>query len=88
MYWAPLDRPSKLTTQPYAHTLNGLLCNLEADTERPQVFLWPGVTEESLKAKPFHIYDKEFYQVIGDEPSLTLVASSESDPLFHEAVTW
>lgn len=50
--------------------------------------MWPGVTEESLLAKPFHIYDEEFYDVIGTNPSLTQIASSESDPIFHEAVTW
>jgi len=52
------------------------------------LFVWPGVTEESLSAKPFHIYDEEFYDVIGDSPSLTTIATSESDPIFHEAVTW
>lgn len=53
-----------------------------------QLFVWPGVTAESLFAKPFHIYDDEFYDVIGSNPSLTTIASSESDPIFHEAVTW
>ncbi|EGY17118.1 Gluconolactonase like protein [Verticillium longisporum] len=52
------------------------------------VFLWPGVTQESLTAKPFHVYDEEFYDVIGDAPSLTLIATSQSDPIFHEAVVW
>ncbi|KAF1838390.1 lactonase [Decorospora gaudefroyi] len=52
------------------------------------LFVWPGVTEESLLAKPFHIYDDEFYDVIGSDPSLTTIATSESDPIFHEAVTW
>ena len=52
------------------------------------IFTWPGVTEQSLLAKPFHIYDPEFYDVIGPNPSLTLIATSESDPIFHEAVTW
>ncbi|OCK92083.1 levo-lactonase [Cenococcum geophilum 1.58] len=52
------------------------------------VFLWPGVTQQSLTAKPFHIYDDEFYDVIGPNPSLTLIASSDTDPIFHEAVTW
>ncbi|KAI8168215.1 Gluconolactonase [Colletotrichum sp. SAR 10_70] len=51
-------------------------------------FLWPGVTQESLKAKPFHVYDEEFYDIIGTNPSLTLIATSEIDPIFHEAVTW
>lgn len=52
------------------------------------MFIWPGVTEESLKAKPFHIYDDEFYEVIGSNPTLTLLAQSDKDPLFHEAVAW
>ncbi|KAM0326519.1 hypothetical protein ACHAQA_006388, partial [Verticillium albo-atrum] len=52
------------------------------------VFLWPGVTQESLTAKPFHVYDKEFYDVIGEDPSLTLIATSDTDPIFHEAVVW
>ncbi|KAH6887108.1 lactonohydrolase [Thelonectria olida] len=50
------------------------------------VFLWPGVTQESLTAKPFHVYDEEFYDIIGSNPSLTLIATSEKDPIFHEAV--
>ncbi|KAH6967717.1 lactonohydrolase [Ilyonectria robusta] len=52
------------------------------------VFLWPGVTQKSLTAKPFHVYDEEFYDVIGKDPSLTLIATSETDPIFHEAVVW
>ncbi|KAK1456159.1 D-lactonohydrolase [Colletotrichum cuscutae] len=51
-------------------------------------FLWPGVTHESLTEKPFHIYDPEFYDIIGSDPSLTLIATSETDPIFHEAVVW
>lgn len=46
------------------------------------------MTQESLTAKPFHVYDEEFYDVIGDAPSLTLIATSQSDPIFHEAVVW
>ncbi|KAJ4132152.1 hypothetical protein NW765_013965 [Fusarium oxysporum] len=34
------------------------------------VFTWPGVTEESLVEKPFHVYDEEFYDVIGKDLSL------------------
>jgi gluconolactonase len=55
---------------------------------RLQLFVWPGVTADSLLAKPFHIYDEEFYDVIGSNPSLTQIASSDTDPIFHEAVTW
>lgn len=59
-----------------------------AEANDSTVFIWPGVTQESLTAKPFHIYDDEFYDVIGKDPSLTLIATSESDPIFHEAVVW
>jgi gluconolactonase len=55
---------------------------------KAQLFIYPGQTEESLLAKPFHIFDDEFYDVIGENPSLTTIATSESDPIFHEAVTW
>lgn len=46
------------------------------------------MTEESLVKKPFHVYDDEFLDVIGKDPSLTLIATSKSDPIFHEAVVW
>jgi gluconolactonase len=48
----------------------------------------PGTTEESLKQKPFHIFDEEFYAVIGDNPTLTLIGQTDGDPLFHEANVW
>lgn len=53
-----------------------------------QLFVPPGTTEQSLKAKPFHVYDDSFYDVIGSNPTLTLIADSGGDPLFHEAVVW
>ncbi len=46
------------------------------------------MTAESLEAKPFHIYDDEFHDVIGESPTLTLIAESDKNPLFHEAVVW
>ncbi len=46
------------------------------------------MTGASLSATPFHIYDNEFYAVIGKNPTLTLITESERDPLFHEAVVW
>ena len=66
------------------------LYNLRHGADEPsrQVFVWPGVTQKSLTAKPFHIYDDEFYDVIGSDPSLTLIATSDTDPIFHEAVVW
>jgi gluconolactonase len=42
----------------------------------------------SLTAKPFHIYDPDFLSVIGSDPTLTLLADSGTNPLFHEAVVW
>ncbi|KAG5657790.1 hypothetical protein KAF25_007823 [Fusarium avenaceum] len=51
-------------------------------------FLWPGVTYESLTKQPFHIYDAEFLDIIGNDPTLTLIATSNIDPIFHEAVVW
>ncbi|KAF5484360.1 Gluconolactonase [Colletotrichum siamense] len=59
-----------------------------AEANDSTLFLWPGVTKESLEARPFHIYDAEFYDVIGPNPSLTLIATSDTDPIFHEAVVW
>ncbi|KAI1077132.1 D-lactonohydrolase [Whalleya microplaca] len=51
-------------------------------------FTPPGLDTDSLKAKPFHIYDDEFYDVIGLNPTLTLIANAGTNPLFHEAVVW
>jgi gluconolactonase len=53
-----------------------------------QYFFPPGTTRESLKAKPFLVYSEEFYNIIGSNPTLTLIAKTDSDPLFHEAVVW
>lgn len=52
------------------------------------VFQPPGVSEADLAAKPFHIYDEEFLSILGDSPTLTLIAESASNPLYHEAVVW
>lgn len=53
-----------------------------------QTFMPPGISPEDLLAKPFHVYDEEFHSIIGSEPTLTLIAETETDPLFHEAVVW
>lgn len=53
-----------------------------------QVFMPPGIAAADLLAKPFHIYNDEFYSIIGDNPTLTIIAETETDPLFHEAVVW
>ncbi|KAJ5774868.1 SMP-30/Gluconolaconase/LRE-like region [Penicillium paradoxum] len=51
-------------------------------------FVPPGSTGDSLAQRPFHVYDKEFLKIIGDDPTLTRIAHSPKDPLFHEAVVW
>ena len=53
-----------------------------------QVFIPPGSTGDSLTERPFHIYDDEFLRILGDSPTLTRIAHSEKDPLYHEAVVW
>jgi gluconolactonase len=55
---------------------------------RFQQFFPPGTTKESLTARPFHIYDAEFLDIIGPDPTLTLINHTESDPIFHEAPVW
>lgn len=53
-----------------------------------KTFIPPGSTEKSLLNRPFHIYDEEFLRILGGNPSLTRIAYSKVDPLFHEAVVW
>ena len=53
-----------------------------------QIFVPPGVTVEQALDKPFHVYDPAFYDIIGSNPTLTVLASQGTDPLFHEAVVW
>jgi gluconolactonase len=52
------------------------------------IFVPPGSSLESLSAQPFHVINLDFLNIIGDDPSLTLIAATDSDPLFHEAVVW
>ncbi|KPI42061.1 uncharacterized protein AB675_5386 [Cyphellophora attinorum] len=52
------------------------------------VFLPPGITSQDASSKPFHVYDEAFLELLGSNVSLTLIASSAKDPLFHEAVVW
>lgn len=52
------------------------------------VFIPPGSTMESLQERPFHIYHQDFVHILGPNPTLTLIADSGSDPLFHEAFVW
>ncbi|KAJ5217099.1 hypothetical protein N7468_010107 [Penicillium chermesinum] len=52
------------------------------------VFIPPGSTEDSLTKQPFHVYDKEFLKILGNNPTLTRIARSAKNPLYHEAVVW
>lgn len=53
-----------------------------------QLFIPPNTTASTLLARPFHAYDQAFQSIIGANPSLTVIASTSGDPLFHEAVVW
>lgn len=65
------------------------LATASLDARRSQqLFYPPGTNATTLKSRPFHIYDDAFYSIIGDNPTLTLIATSPVDPLFHEAVVW
>jgi gluconolactonase len=59
-----------------------------ANALKLQIFVPPGHTEDSLTERPFHVYDKEFLKIIGKTPTLTRIAHSPKDPLYHEAVVW
>lgn len=52
------------------------------------VFVPPGKTLAGMVEKPFHVYDEAFLEILGSNPTLTLIAQTDSDPLFHEAVVW
>ncbi|ORY24012.1 evolved D-pantonohydrolase [Naematelia encephala] len=52
------------------------------------IWVPPGLTNESMKARPFHVYDPEFLPIIGLYPTMTLIAETDVDPLFHEATAW
>lgn len=53
-----------------------------------QPFVPPGHTLASLLERPFHVYDPGFVALLGPDPTLTRIAVSDKDPLFHEAVVW
>ncbi|KAJ5224288.1 uncharacterized protein N7469_007791 [Penicillium citrinum] len=59
-----------------------------AEFNATSTFVPPGSTEKSLLNRPFHIYDEEFLKILGGNPTLTRIAYSKVDPLFHEAVVW
>ncbi|OKO97311.1 Gluconolactonase [Penicillium subrubescens] len=77
-----------------AQVINQRSFNVLNTTQPPAVFnaeslfVPPGYTAESLVKRPFHVYDEEFLKIIGKSPTLTRIAHSPKDPLFHEAVVW
>lgn len=58
------------------------------DYNGTSVFVPPGKTLDGMNKKPFHVYDDEFLNIIGRDPTLTVIAETEKDPVFHEAVVW
>jgi gluconolactonase len=34
------------------------------------------------------VYDEEFLDIIGPNPTFTILAQTPKDPIFHEAVVW
>lgn len=40
-----------------------------------------------MKAKPFHIYDKQFLKVLGEDPTFKLISENNA-LLAHEAAVW
>ena len=48
----------------------------------------PGTTRQGLKDRPFLVFDSEFLEIIGHDPKLAIIAETETDPIFHEAVVW
>lgn len=53
-----------------------------------QLFIPNGLDLQTMRDKPFHVYHEDFLEIIGDSPTLTLIADSGTDPLFHEAPVW
>ncbi|KAK3317364.1 hypothetical protein B0T19DRAFT_389452 [Cercophora scortea] len=49
----------------------------------PQTYTSAGLIE-----KPFHIYDDAFLDILGPNPTFTVIAQTPKDPIFHEAVVW
>ncbi|KUM55827.1 hypothetical protein ACN42_g11409 [Penicillium freii] len=90
-FLAPVSS-SKIPAQ--AQVIDQKSFNVLATTQPPaefnakSLFVPPGSTGDSLAQKPFHVYDEEFLKIIGDAPTLTRIAHSPKDPLFHEAVVW
>lgn len=46
------------------------------------------MTLETLSERSFHVYHEDFLAILGSDPTLTLIADSGTDPVFHEANVW
>ena len=46
------------------------------------------MTSQGLMEKPFHVYDDEFLDILGPNPTFTILAQTPKDPIYHEAVVW
>ncbi|KAL2198868.1 hypothetical protein P885DRAFT_32610 [Corynascus similis CBS 632.67] len=88
LYDGSLNIPpqAQVVDQRSFNALNGVPPPSQVDGFSP--FSPPGTSQESLKARPFHIYDEEFLDIIGPNPTLTLLNHTQSDPIFHEATVW
>jgi len=83
--WAVLDQ---VAPPSLSNGTTVCLIQLKSSQLTIQLFYPPGTSRESLKAKPFLVYSDEFYSIIGSNPTVTLIAKTDGDPLFHEAVVW
>jgi gluconolactonase len=45
-------------------------------------------THDNVAAQPFAVYSKEFFDVVGDDPDLKLIAEETAFPFAHEAGIW
>jgi len=86
--------PRVLTTEEYnGSSVSPNICNPSRLLSRANAAKQPplnllNTTKDALLAKPFHVYDDEFLDVIGSDPTFTLLATTPKDPIFHEAVVW
>lgn len=81
---APPPSQSNLTTV----NQETVACSKTLANTLLKIFVPPGITLDEALAKPFHVYDPAFLDIIGDAPTLTVIASQGVNPLFHEAVVW
>ena len=74
------------SVSPSIRNPTGFLAMLTLRKQPPLNLL--NTTKDALLDKPFHVYDDEFLDVIGSDPTFTLLATTPKDPIFHEAVVW